>query len=81
MQLDQYKSTGFRLRGLREDKELKQVNIAHLLNTSQTVYSRYERDERALPLHHLKTLCQFYDVSADYLLGLIDEAVSYKEKG
>ena len=78
MHLDQYKSTGYRMRGLREDKDLKQENIAHLLNTSQTVYSRYEREERTLPLSHLKTLCQFYDISADYLLGLIDEPLPYK---
>jgi len=78
MHLDQYKNTGFRLRGLREDNDLKQENIAHLLNTSQTVYSRYERDERALPLNHLRTLCQFYNISADYILGLVDEALPYK---
>jgi len=80
MKPDQLKSTGFRLKCLREEKELKQANIANLLKTSQTVYSRYERDERALPLHHLRTLCQFYDVSADYLLGLIDEPLSYERK-
>lgn len=78
MQLDQFKSIGYRIRGLREDRDLKQENIAHLLKTSQTVYSRYEREERALPLNHLATLCKFYNVSADYLLGLIDEPVSYK---
>jgi len=80
MHLDRFKSTGFRLRRLRENEELKQENIAHLLKTSQTVYSRYEREERALPLNHLRTLCQFYDVSADYLLGLIEEPLSYKRK-
>ncbi|HCD90835.1 MAG TPA: hypothetical protein DEQ52_03835 [Ruminococcaceae bacterium] len=44
-----------------------------LLPTSQTVYSRYERDERTLPTEMLYTLAQYYNVSADYMLGLIDE--------
>ena len=78
MYLDQFKNTGLRLRGLREDHDLKQENIAHLLNTSQTVYSRYEREERALPLNHLRTLCQYYNISADYILGLIDEPLPYR---
>jgi len=80
MHFEQYKNTGFLLKGLREDNDLKQENIAHILNTSQTVYSRYERDERALPIKHLKTLCHFYGVSADYLLGLVDEPLPYKRK-
>ncbi len=63
-------STGTRLRSLREDHDLSQTKIATLLNTSQTVYSRYERDERTLPLDLLQTLCIYYNVSADFILGL-----------
>ena len=59
-----------KLRGLREDKDLSQTQIAQILNTSQTVYSRYERNERDLPIDYLYTLCKFYGVSADYILGL-----------
>lgn len=58
-----------RIRDLREDKNLNQTQIATLLNTSQTVYSRYERNERDLPIDYLITLCKFYNVSADYILG------------
>ena len=58
-----------RIRDLREDKNLNQTEIAILLNTSQTVYSRYERNERDLPIDYLITLCKFYNVSADYILG------------
>ena len=62
-----------RIRAMREDHDLTQTDIAKILNTSQTVYSRYERDERTLPTEKLYTLAQYYNVSTDYLLGLIDE--------
>ena len=58
------------LRELRESRELKQSDIAMVLNTTQQVYSRYETGINELPLRHLITLCRFYHVSADYLLGL-----------
>ena len=58
-----------KLRGLREDNDLTQTDIANVLGTSQTMYARYERGANELPLHHLITLCKFYNVSADYLLG------------
>lgn len=57
-----------RLRGLREDNDLTQAQIAKVLGTSQTMYARYERGANELPLHHLITLCKFYNVSADYIL-------------
>ena len=59
-----------RIRDLREDRDLTQENIAKLLRTSQTVYSRYERNERSLPIDYLIQLCLFYNVSADYILGI-----------
>lgn len=58
------------LRELREDHDYSQQQIAEVLNTTQQVYSRYERGINELPVRHLKTLCQFYRVSADYVLGL-----------
>ena len=61
--------TAERIRSLREDKDLTQTEIANLLKTSQTVYSRYERDERSLPIEMLYELCKFYDVSPEYILG------------
>lgn len=57
-----------RLRALREDNDLTQEAIAHVLGTSQTMYARYERGANELPLRHLVTLCRFYNVSADYIL-------------
>ncbi len=64
--------TAERIRSLREDRDLTQTDIANLLNTSQTVYSRYERNERSLPIEMLYELCEFYNVSADYILGRTD---------
>lgn len=60
-----------RLRGLREDNDLTQTEIAEVLGTSQTMYARYERGANEMPIHHLVTLCKFYNVSADYLLDTV----------
>ncbi len=62
-----------KLRGLREDHDLTQQKLAEILGTSQTMYARYERGANEMPLRHLITLCQFYNISADYLLGLSEE--------
>lgn len=61
------------LRELREDHDLMQADIATVLGTTQQVYSRYEKGINELPLYRLKLLCQFYQVSADYILGLSKE--------
>ena len=58
-----------KIRGLREDNDLTQSQIADILGTSQTMYARYERGANEMPIHHLVTLCKFYNVSADYLLN------------
>lgn len=58
------------LRELREDHDYTQSKIAQVLNTTQQVYSRYERGINEMPVRHLRTLCTFYKVSADYVLGL-----------
>ncbi|MBE6750315.1 MAG: helix-turn-helix transcriptional regulator [Ruminococcaceae bacterium] len=59
-----------KLRDLREDNDLTQTDVAKLLNTTQQVYSRYEKGINQIPLHHLITLCKFYKVTSDYILGL-----------
>ena len=59
-----------RIRDLREDHDKTQQEIANILGTSQTMYTRYERGANELPLRHLITLCRYYRVSADYILGL-----------
>ena len=61
-----------RIKDLREDSELKQEEVAKILNTDQSYYSKYERGIREMPIHHLITLCRYYNVSADYILGFTD---------
>lgn len=58
-----------RIRDLREDHDKTQQDIANVLGTSQTMYARYERGANELPIRHLMTLCEYYNVSADYILG------------
>ncbi|MCL2884063.1 MAG: helix-turn-helix domain-containing protein [Oscillospiraceae bacterium] len=57
------------LRGLREDSDKTQQDIAAVLGTSQTMYARYERGANELPLRHFITLCRYYRISADTVLG------------
>ena len=58
-----------RLRDLREDKDMKQKEVAALLGIDQRVYSNYETGKRDIPLHHLVALADYYKVSVDYILG------------
>lgn len=62
-----------KLRGLREDNDLTQTQVAEVLGTSQTMYARYERGANELPIRHLVVLCKLYNVSADYLLGTVPD--------
>lgn len=58
------------IRALREDNDLTQAQVANILGIKQASYSQYELNKRELPLDQLKKLCNFYKVSADYILGL-----------
>lgn len=58
------------LRGLREDRDITQQEVANVLGISQTMYARYERGANELPIRHLIKLCRYYNVSADMVLGL-----------
>lgn len=61
------------IRELREDNDLTQQEIADILGTTQQVYSRYEKGINEMPIRHIITLCKFYKVSSDYILGLKSE--------
>lgn len=61
-----------RLRDLREDADKKQEEIAIALNITRQQYQLYESGKRELPMHHFITLAKYYNVSLDYLAGLID---------
>ncbi|MDE5974553.1 MAG: helix-turn-helix domain-containing protein [Eubacterium sp.] len=62
-----------RLKSLRIDNDLYQKDVAKVLGIDQQYYSKYEIGKNELPLRHLMTLCKFYGVSADYILGLPED--------
>ncbi len=66
-----------RIRNLREDSDLKQRELAVILNCSQRVYSNYERGELDIPTEVLIKLAEYYQTSTDYILGLTDVKESY----
>ena len=69
-----------RIRDLREDRDLKQKELAQLLLCDQSLYSKYERGQRELPLRLTVQLAAFYGVSVDYLVGLTDERRPYPRR-
>ena len=58
-----------RLKELREDRDIKQEEIAWVLEINQPIYSNYETGKREIPTRHLVKLAEYYHVSADYILG------------
>ena len=69
-----------RLRDLREDKDLKQRDIARVLQIHQTTYSDYELERLNVPVTALHALADFYEVSIDYLLGRTNVKTPYDKR-
>ena len=69
-----------RIRDLREDRDLKQEDLAKLLNCTQACYSNYENGRRDIPTETLNQLADFYGVSVDYLLGRTNVKTPYPQK-
>ena len=69
-----------RLRDLREDHDLRQEDIATMLNITRPQYHLYESGKRELPMHLFKPLAIFYNVSLDYLAGLTNEPKPLREE-
>ena len=67
-----------RIRDLREDNDLTQKQVSDLLMCDQSLYSKYERGARAVPVEIIIKLAQLYGTSTDYILGLTDEKSPYK---
>ena len=61
-----------RLKDLREDADKNQEEIARVLGTSQSYYAQYENGKRAIPFERVIVLAKYYNVSLDYIAGLID---------
>lgn len=68
-----------RLKDIREDNDMTQQHIANILNITQQQYSLYEKGIREIKTNQIKTLAIYYNISADYLLGIIDEPRTIKE--
>lgn len=62
--------TNERIKGLREDKDLTQAEVALKMGITRRQYIRYKKGEQEMTVSKLSSLCQFYGVSADYILGL-----------
>ena len=69
-----------RIRNIREDRDLTQAEVGRLLNKSQQGYSHIESGRAELKIEDLATLCRFYDLSADYLIGLVDKPAPLQKK-
>ena len=61
-----------RLKDTREDFDKKQEDIACVLNITRQQYQLYESGKREMPMHHFITLAKYYDVSLDYLAGIVE---------
>ena len=62
-----------RIRNVREDRDFTQKEIGGVLQKSQQGYNHIEAGRAELKIEDLISLCKFYNLSADYLIGLIDE--------
>ena len=67
-----------RLRSIREDRDLTQTELGKLLNKSQQGYNHIEAGRAELKIDDLVKLCKFYNLSADYIIGLTDKKKTYK---
>ena len=70
----------YRIRDMREDRDLNQKDIAELLHIHQTTYSYYELGNLNVPVTVLSRLADFYRTIIDYLVGRTDETKPYPEK-
>lgn len=62
-----------RIRALREDNDIPQNKLASHLKIAQNTYSQYETGKREIPIATLVEICKYFQVSADYILGLSDK--------
>ena len=68
-----------RLRDVREDRDLTQAEIGEIINKTQQGYNHIEAGRAELKIEDLVKLCRYYNLSADYLIGLISKPKSYKD--
>ncbi len=69
-----------RIKDLREDRDITQKEVARVLMCDQSLYSKYEREEREIPLRLIIRLAEYFDVSIDYLVGRTDVKKPYPKR-
>lgn len=69
-----------RMRDLREDADLNQKKLGEVLQTTQSYYAQYENGKREMPFSRAIELARFYNISLDYLAGLIDEPIALSDR-
>ena len=69
-----------RIKNVREDRDLTQAQVGKVLDKSQQGYNHIETGRAELKIDDLVLLCKYYNLSADYLIGLIDKPISYRKR-
>lgn len=62
-----------KIKDLRDDYDLNQVKMAEIIGVSKSNYARWETDENIIPLKHLNSVCNYFNVSMDYMVGLSND--------
>ena len=63
----------FKLKELREEKNINQLELSKTLNIDNSVYAKYEKEYEIIPVKHLNTLCNYFNVSFDYIFGFTND--------
>ncbi len=69
-----------RLKDMREDRDIKQIELAEYLHIKQNTYSQYENGQRQIPIDALMKLAVYFQTSTDYILSLTDDPKPYPKK-
>lgn len=69
-----------RIRNLREDRDLKQKDVADILHIKMETYSRYERGKLQIHIEDLISLAKYYDVDLNYICGISNCCLTYPKK-
>ncbi|MBQ8209251.1 MAG: helix-turn-helix transcriptional regulator [Clostridia bacterium] len=72
--------TSQRIRNIREDKDLTQQQVADGMGIKREQYRRYESGENEMKVSHIIRLCEFYQLSADYIIGITDKEIVKPER-
>ena len=59
-----------KIKDLRDKHDLNQITMAKIMGVSKSTYGRWETDEAIIPMHHFNNLCNYFNVSMDYMTGL-----------